>query len=820
MAWRRCWVLLVSSLGWAPPLSADPPLTAEPMSRILYLYYYPDARHVVEVLRGHAISEVEAKEPASVLALDQAIEQVKESRARAERQLENPSPRPDGGSLLTTALSSTVPSPSDSITQAQLQAEAAAAGLRAKEAALEERRFDVNEPDQDQILAPGDPASPDPASQVTISVVGKGMIHLQGPPKGVHRLARMVHEIDRPVGRVKVGIHTIQFELPDGEHVERVHDMFEQHIRHARQLTIRSMELFRQSFNESIQKRKGPNDHPQCPVQIFCPRFLEEMGRCKRSSGHEAAESLAESLRSLDLLGTLYLTALANDNFRDEVWTRFDKLVETQIVEMDREYLAGLFRAAQDDPWIRGMYRGSCPECKGVFNRSLIEQSSRQEIRFVNLERLLRGQECSATMNGVQSATIHLLAVAQDRFEMQSSVAMIKADQILLTQVAWHRAEGGSATPSFPLEKFALDRTIDEQESGIVDLDAELRSAVATVDSELRQIASAMEQDFANQFYKRAMRHIRQASEHWDVRMGQIESTSIVTGDRVSARVSPGQTVQLDLPNRAILAKEILDTAEGLVAESQGLVERFSARAAARAAGPGGTLLADALRLQQAGNQLDQLAPPPNNYRVESGNEVEITPIIQPDGQSISYRLHYPYSTMLSSPVGSGEPPSVVKHFIDTQVQTSNYEMQEVSRFRIGVQASRAPRGIPVLQDIPLAGKLFRTRESRSENVRETMIMADAVIYPSILSVTGTTWLTSHPSNRVGHGDPKRSELEAKLLQQSRERLEGLIAEELRRTSSAIEESPVQPVVAPENSTSRIQQAPIRTTWRQSSTVR
>jgi hypothetical protein len=747
----------------------------EPISRILYLYYYPDARHVVEVLRGHSFDE-----PTAPMAnLDERIEQTKVDRAQAERRLEAIAARDlptNSTNQIINQLTgrSTEPAPAD---------EATAAGLRAREAILEQRRFEAITVGQEQILMPGDPSASDPASRVTISVVGKGMIHLQGPAKGVHRLARMVHEIDRPVGRVKVGLHIIQLELPDGEEVERVHDLVEQHIRHARQLTTRSMELFRQSFDRAIESRKKPGDHPQCPVGVFCPRFVDELARCKHASNHEAAESLASSLRSLDLLGVLYVTSLAGDDFRKEVWERFDELVESEIIKMDYEYLEGLFKAAQEDPWFKGMYRGSCPECKGVLKPTLMTSASRREIRFTNLERLLERQECGVGMNSVQTATVALLETAQNRFEAESNVASLKADQQLMIQIAWHRQGAAGPTLRNPLEEFTLDRTIDQSESEIVDLDEQLRSAVATVDSHLTQLAVAMEEDFANQFYKRAMRHIRQASEHWNVRMGQVESTSIVTGDRISARVSPGQTVQLDLPDRPILAKELLDSFEVLASETQGVAQRLAARSAANAVGPAGTLLADAVGINRVGDQLDRLAPLPRNYRVDAGNEVEITPIIQPDGQSISYRLHYPYSTQISSPAGSGEPPRVVKHFVDTQVQCNNYEMHEVSRFRIGVQASKASRGVPVLQDIPLAGRLFKTRPTRSESVRETMILADAVIYPSILSVTGTNWLIPRSSSEAVLRDERQTELQARLLQQSRDRLDRLVKAELQEAS-------------------------------------
>jgi hypothetical protein len=201
--------------------------------------------------------------------------------------------------------------------------------------------------------------------------------------------------------------------------------------------------------------------------------------------------------------------------------------------------------------------------------------------------------------------------------------------------------------------------------------------------------------------------------------------------------------------------------------------------------------LADAVGINRVGDQLNRLAPLPRNYRVDAGNEVEITPIIQPDGQSISYRLHYPYSTQISSPAGSGEPPRVVKHFVDTQVQCNNYEMHEVSRFRIGVQASKASRGVPVLQDIPLAGRLFKTRATRAESVRETMILSDAVIYPSILSVTGTHWLIPGSSSEAVLRDERQSELQSRLLQKSRDRLDRLVNSELEEVNQSPTNDPL-----------------------------
>ena len=56
--------------------------------------------------------------------------------------------------------------------------------------------------------------------QVQMGLAGKGRIHLRGPLEQVNAVARMLHEIDQPVGQVKVGIHVLQISASDDEAID------------------------------------------------------------------------------------------------------------------------------------------------------------------------------------------------------------------------------------------------------------------------------------------------------------------------------------------------------------------------------------------------------------------------------------------------------------------------------------------------------------------------------------------------------------------------------------------------------------------------
>jgi len=99
-------------------------------------------------------------------------------------------------------------------------------------------------------------------------------------------------------------------------------------------------------------------------------------------------------------------------------------------------------------------------------------------------------------------------------------------------------------------KKFS-DMLIDDVEDKFIELMEGTRAHTANIENYLSRLGQALEDDFNTQFYFPAF--IREASRYWDVNMGQLETTTILTNNRMFAKVSPQATMEFDLPKRDIL---------------------------------------------------------------------------------------------------------------------------------------------------------------------------------------------------------------------------------------------------------------------------
>lgn len=147
-------------------------------------------------------------------------------------------------------------------------------------------------------------------------------------------------------------------------------------------------------------------------------------------------------------------------------------------------------------------------------------------------------------------------------------------------------------------------------------------------------------------------------------------------------------------------------------------------------------------RRPQLGSNLENLIPDPAIYKFETGTGYEIRPVIQPDGQAVVFDFNYMYTTQIREPVRADEKHlgRVKRHFIDTDVQLSNFELREVSRYTVALKAARTSRGVPLLEDIPLAGTLFRPLPSDESSLQQNLIYSQATIFPTLFDLMGLRW--------------------------------------------------------------------------------
>jgi len=376
---------------------------------------------------------------------------------------------------------------------------------------------------------------------------------------------------------------------------------------------------------------------------------------------------------------------------------------------------------------------------------------------------------------------------ANDGFE-----ALLKQD--LKVKAAQRTAE--ESRRPLDHEKF-LDMLVDDLEDKYIELLEGTRAHTANVDNYIKRLATALEDDFNTQFYYPAFRGARQASRLWDVTFAQLETESILANNRSFAKVSPAATMEFDLPRRDTLINEAFDVAKATYDDVGALINdpSFLALTAMNSGSPtssqgigasGGygservlfsglpSSTAEELLSQSGpgrrdlGSAMESLIPDPAVYKFETGTGFEIRPVIQPDGQAVVFHFNYMYTTNVREPVRADEKHlgRVKRHFIDTDVQLSNYELREISRYQVALKASRTSRGIPLLEDIPLAGILFRPLPQAESSLQQNLVLGQTVIYPTLFDLMGLRWAPA-----IADLDPLRQSNEEFIVRSRRQAL-------------------------------------------------
>ncbi len=316
-------------------------------------------------------------------------------------------------------------------------------------------------------------------------------------------------------------------------------------------------------------------------------------------------------------------------------------------------------------------------------------------------------------------------------------------------------------------EKKLLDMLVDDMEEKLIELLDGTRAHTANVDNYLKALATALDDDFTTQFYQPAFKKIRTLAAGWDVQLGQIETTTVLTNNRVLGKVSPTASMEFDLPRRDILIKEAFKGAKAAVQDYGALLNDpvflsmvkmysgspvgatyggFGGLPAVKNALPGLPGSSDELIMAQSGAKrpefgtyLEGLIADPAIYKFETGTGYEIRPVLSPDGQAVVFGFDYMYTTDVREPVRADEKHlgRVKRHLLHTDVQLSNFELREVSKYWVSIKAARTSKGVSLLQDIPVAGALFRPAPSASSSLQQNLIYAQAAIFPTLFDLMG-----------------------------------------------------------------------------------
>jgi hypothetical protein len=362
------------------------------------------------------------------------------------------------------------------------------------------------------------------------------------------------------------------------------------------------------------------------------------------------------------------------------------------------------------------------------------------------LERSLLGSANNLFHAALISEREELLARAETYFNLLE-------DQSNLSQQR-QNVQQESAKALVALDEIVVaEQLMDDQDAKAVELLEALREQASDVDNYLKRLAIVIEDDVAAQFYEPAFQRIRNVSRTWDITLGQIETTTILTNNRTLAKVSPAASFEFDLPKRKILITEAMQGAKALADEYGNLLndptfnagtELLRARSAEGIAGNNGAYdtIPGINNVPEFGSELDKLIEPPAIYKFETGTGFEIRPVIQPDGNSVMYSFDYEYSTAVREPVRADEKHlgRIKRHFVRTEVQTSSYELREISRYTVALKAARTDRGVPLFQDIPVIGQAFRPLPSDESALQTNIILGSSTVYPTVFDLMGLRW--------------------------------------------------------------------------------
>jgi len=243
----------------------------------------------------------------------------------------------------------------------------------------------------------------------------------------------------------------------------------------------------------------------------------------------------------------------------------------------------------------------------------------------------------------------------------------------------------------------------------------------AAADEMLKQMIIAIEDDLDRLFIQPMIRGLRiRLTSAVGVNVGILQRESMLATNRGKARVDPRASAQLAVG-------EVDDILTGVqqLAQLYGAVQSGGALAALGA-------------LQQQPRE-----PQPEIYAITTGNKFEVTPIFDPSGQALRFKFDFVGATNVQEPNGTTNPqlPRIERHTVNTEVQLSNLETREISRFesdaRLGLPTTYWG-GFPIFKDIPhfrpwvpLIGWFVRKGGSNAV-AQQSVIFGQTTIYPSI----------------------------------------------------------------------------------------
>lgn len=276
---------------------------------------------------------------------------------------------------------------------------------------------------------------------------------------------------------------------------------------------------------------------------------------------------------------------------------------------------------------------------------------------------------------------------------------------------------------------------------------------VAAADDMIKRLIITIEDDLDYFFVQPELSAIQQETARKGIELGTFQRESLLATNRRVARIDPraGADVELtggvDFLQEASQLGQLYDrfrqeqTADKLTSSGPAALAGTLSLLGDRA----GSALGAGAALSLLGDLFTQPQPVGEIYSINSGNLFKVTPIFDPSGQALRFQFDYAGTTDVREPDGTTNPslPRVERHTVNTDVQLTNLELREVSRFEansaLGTPEQRTGglpllKHLPILKDIPLIGYFARTAKKGAVR-QESLIFAQTSMYPTVADI-------------------------------------------------------------------------------------
>ena len=243
----------------------------------------------------------------------------------------------------------------------------------------------------------------------------------------------------------------------------------------------------------------------------------------------------------------------------------------------------------------------------------------------------------------------------------------------------------------------------------------------AAADEMLKELIIAVEDDLDRLFIQPMICKLRvRLMSQPDVRVGILQRESLLATNRGVARIDPRASAQLSVGDQ-----------QDILGGIQQLAQLYAAVQTGGALGALGAL------------EQQPREPQPEIYALTTGNKFQVTPIFDPTGQALRFKFDFVGSSNLQEPNGTTNPtfPRIERHTVNTEVQLSNLETREISRFESNAKLGLPTTywgGFPIFKDIPgfrpwvpLIGWFVRKGGSNA-SVQQSVIFGQTTMYPTI----------------------------------------------------------------------------------------